>query len=164
MTNDLNGESTLNPDGSSPSDMCYARDVDGDDAASTALPGRASTCEVEQMLALLKVALQPFLHAAGLSQSDHAVLEDMSWLEYRGTDSSAPFILGIYHHFGRRRITAEAWRPRQVRQAVYEGKAERAADQQQVWSYEDEADIRHLRREIADTVLAWCAARSQRAS
>ena len=116
------------------------------------------------MLSDIATIFQPYVDAAGLSQSDHANLTDMSWIEYRASDASRPYVLGIYHNFARRTITAEAWRPGQLYQAITDGMADRVADEWRKWNYEDGADLSDLRREIATVVLAWVVARSQHSS
>lgn len=124
---------------------------------------RVNGRETNLMLTALESALQPIVHDVALVQSEHVVLDDMGWLEYRALDGARPFVLSIFCFADERTVTAEAWRPEQVSQAYREGSLERAADQQQTWHYDDHPNHAELERVIVDTVRTWLAGRLQAA-
>jgi hypothetical protein len=122
---------------------------------------RVNGRDMNPMLSALESVLQPILHDADLVQSEHVVLDDMGWLEYRALDGARPFVLSIFCFADERTVTAEAWRPEQVSRAYRDGSLERAADQQQTWRYDDRSNHAELERVIADTVRAWLVGRLQ---
>jgi hypothetical protein len=123
-----------------------------------------SAGKVEHMLSSIETVLRPFVSAAGLARTDLAIDNDVSWVEYRAANAAVPYILGIYHSRPQRVITAEAWRPEALSQAVRAGMPERVADARRVWNYTDSVDLGDLEKEIADTVLFWVASGMPRAS
>jgi hypothetical protein len=116
---------------------------------------------MRSMLLRLEGALQPHMRAAGLAQCDQAIVDDLSWLEYRDNKASQWYVLSIFHLSAERTVTAEAWRPDQVCQALQQGSLERAADQQHIWQYDEDADAPALEHEIVKTILGWVAMRLQ---
>jgi hypothetical protein len=113
------------------------------------------------MLSRLEGTLDPYMRAAGFAQCDHAVLDDLSWLEYRDNDTSLPYLVSIYHLSAKRMVTAEAWQPDRLRWALRQGKPESAAAQHHTWQYDEGSDGATLDREIVKTVLEWLALRLQ---
>ena len=113
------------------------------------------------MLRRLEAALMPYLHELDLAQCDRALFDDVSWLEYRANGVVPPYLLSIFHTCASRTVTAEAWRPEHVVEAVRQGVPDRAADRHHIWNYEEGADRAALVGEIVRTILDWEATRLQ---
>jgi hypothetical protein len=108
------------------------------------------------MLSFLERELAPHALAVGLKPIDRAIVDDVSWLEYRRGGAS-PILLGIYLLGGQRTIKAEIWRPERVLTARYDASVGQLADRQQTWSFVSDSDTSFLGHHVVPTIVDWLA-------